>query len=99
MWIIRDGNRYISTGCSEHERAKAEIALAAYIANERPREQFFIYFLTAKAVLPTDDPILERRIHRQFRHLRLRGEWFERAPELMGSVSFQTETLPTNDLH
>jgi len=30
-WIIRDGTRWISTGCAESEREQAEIALAQYV--------------------------------------------------------------------
>jgi hypothetical protein len=40
------------------------------------------YELDVMAIMPTTDPIMERRLHRQFRHLHLRGEWFERSPEL-----------------
>ncbi|WP_054308958.1 GIY-YIG nuclease family protein [Mesorhizobium sp. 1M-11] len=44
------------------------------------------YELKILAVMPTDDPLLERRLHRQFAHLRLRGEWFLRAPELLAYI-------------
>ncbi len=118
VWVIRDGARFISTRCAEHERAKAEIALSDYLDNRLTAPTIYIYFLTARAegfpikigvsrdcsvrtaslqtalpydveimaVMPTDDPLLERRIHRQYRHLRLRGEWFARAPDLEGFI-------------
>jgi integrase len=35
MWIIKDREREISTGCGKSERAKAEIALAEYITQTR----------------------------------------------------------------
>lgn len=33
------------------------------------------------------DVILERRIHRRFRHLRRHGEWFKAAPEFLSFVN------------
>jgi integrase len=35
MWVIKDREREISTGCGKGERAKAEIALAEYITKSR----------------------------------------------------------------
>ncbi len=35
MWVIKDREREISTGCGKGERAKAEIALAEYITKTR----------------------------------------------------------------
>jgi integrase len=35
IWVIKDREREISTGCSQSERAKAEIALAEYITKTR----------------------------------------------------------------
>jgi len=113
-WIIRDGQKFISTGFGEGEEPQAQTALSEYISKSHKSEQFFVYFISAKAVgfpikigiskdrhlrfmslqtalpydidllalMPTTDPIMERRLHRQFKHLRLRGEWFERTPEL-----------------
>lgn len=119
VWVIRDGRRMVSTRCAEHEKAKAEIILADYLANRLEIPTYFIYFVSAKAeafpikigisrdcsvrtaslqtslpydvdliaVLPTTDPLLERKLHRKFQHLRLRGEWFQRAPELVHFIN------------
>lgn len=41
------------------------------------------YELEVLALVRTDDPLLERRLHKRFADQRLRGEWFDRSPELM----------------
>ncbi len=39
-WVIRDGDRYIATGCSASEAAPAQVRLAAYIAEKyQPRRK------------------------------------------------------------
>lgn len=44
------------------------------------------YSVKVIAVVPTDDPVFERRLHRKFDHLRLRGEWFEQDSELLAFI-------------
>ncbi len=41
------------------------------------------YDLQILGCYPIEGPAAEKMIHNKFNHLRLRGEWFERAPELM----------------
>jgi integrase len=38
-WVIRDGSRYVSTGCAEREIERAEAALASYIAKKHQPER------------------------------------------------------------
>jgi len=42
--------------------------------------------LTLLALIPGDEKV-ERKLHREFRHLRIRGEWFEPAPELLARIA------------
>ncbi|WP_457299143.1 GIY-YIG nuclease family protein [Phyllobacterium sp. P5_D12] len=44
------------------------------------------YDVDVLAIMPTKDPLLERRLHKRFKHLRLRGEWFERSQELLDYI-------------
>lgn len=34
QWVIRDGARFVRTGCSRHENQRADLTLAAYIAQK-----------------------------------------------------------------
>jgi len=36
-------------------------------------------------------PVLERDLHRKFKHLRIRGEWFERHPDILAEISRLTD--------
>jgi hypothetical protein len=45
------------------------------------------YKVRVIAIVPTDDAIFERRLHRKFDHIRLSGEWFEQTPELLTYIS------------
>lgn len=45
------------------------------------------YDLEILAFVRTDDPLLERRLHKRFAAQRLRGEWFDRSPELMETIA------------
>lgn len=117
-WMIRDGQKMVSTGFGEDQRAQAETALHDYVAKTTPQKSYFVYFISAAAadfpikigisqsrhirfaslqnalpydleilaLMPTEDPLLERRLHRQFAGLRLKGEWFRRTPELMAYI-------------
>jgi hypothetical protein len=44
------------------------------------------YEVEVLAMIPVTDPIFERRLHRQFSHARLKGEWFIRTPDLMAAI-------------
>jgi hypothetical protein len=45
------------------------------------------YAIELLAIVPTLDPIMERKLQHQFRDTRLFGEWFERTPELLEMIS------------
>ena len=51
------------------------------------------YEIQTLAIHPTKDAIFERRLHRKFDHLHIRGEWFRRTPELLAYI----ESLVTTD--
>ena len=44
------------------------------------------YEVDLLGILPVTDPVYERRLHKRFSHARLKGEWFERTPELMKMI-------------
>lgn len=46
------------------------------------------YEIKVLAVLPTENAILERQIHRKFEHIRMRGEWFQSTPELLDYITY-----------
>lgn len=50
------------------------------------------YLIKVLAILPTKDPMFERRLHQRFQHLRLRGEWFEQTPEINSYIAELLET-------
>lgn len=45
------------------------------------------YKVKVLAIVPTEDGIFERRLHRKFDHIRLCGEWFEQTPELLSFIA------------
>ena len=49
------------------------------------------YKIKMLAIMPIDDTLFERRLHRKFEHLRLNGEWFSPAPELLEYISTLVE--------
>jgi len=42
-------------------------------------------------VFKIPDTIFERRVHRKFKHLKLRGEWFRNAPEILDFLALMLE--------
>lgn len=71
------------------ERAGFPIKIGTTIAHKTRFEKIqtsLPYKIKILASMSTDDQLFERRLHKKFEHLRLLGEWFEPAPELLAYI-------------
>lgn len=79
--------KYVYFITTEHEGFPVKIGISeSHHARFTTLQVALPYRVKVLAVLPTQDAIFERRLHRKFAHLRLEGEWFERAPDLLAYI-------------
>lgn len=79
--------KYVYFVSAEHEGFPIKIGISESHKTRFTALQVALpYPLKVLAILPTEDGIFERRLHRKFAHLRLNGEWFKADPELISYI-------------